>query len=246
MTEENAQKDCKHETNCTCEWLEGRKLNASSPLKVLVEDEWITSNNLKIVKEKFQSSSIGLIPPHGYSGNNNHSKESIEWLNVLQQQWCENGKIINIQRARSPLGEKSITCKGKTKNIKYKMDGYFEFEGRKYVCEYLGCNFHGCIQCFQCFRDCYFGERTNGIILHKIFKNSEKSHYVDFTSLYPDILKYRKFPVGHPTRITKNFEQPYWEKCDGNCFYDFCRGQHMRLPYCHGLKIRVFYFLLYF
>ena len=98
------------------------------------------NNNLKIVKEKFQSLSIGLIPCH-----NNHSKESIEWLNVLQQQWCENGKIINIQHARSPLGEKSITCKGKTKNIKYKMDGYFEFEGRKYVCNYHGCNFHGCI-----------------------------------------------------------------------------------------------------
>ena len=97
LTEENAQKDCKNETNCTCEWLEGRRLNASSPLEVLVEDEWITSNNLKIVKEKFQSSSIDLIPSHGYSGNNNHSKESIEWLNVLQQQWCgENGKKINI------------------------------------------------------------------------------------------------------------------------------------------------------
>ena len=53
LTEENAQKDCKHETNCTCEWLEGRNLNASSPIEVLVEDEWITSNNLKIVKEKF-------------------------------------------------------------------------------------------------------------------------------------------------------------------------------------------------
>ena len=85
-------------------------------------------------------------------------------------------------------------------------------------------------------RDCYFGGRTNGFILHKIFKNGEKGHYVDFTSLYPDILKYRKFPVGHPTRITKNFDQPYWEKCDGNCFYDFCQAQHMRLSYFGIMK----------
>ena len=85
-------------------------------------------------------------------------------------------------------------------------------------------------------RDCYFGGRTNGIILHKIFKNGEKGHYVDFTSLYPDVLKYRKFPVGHPTRITKNFDQPYWKKCDGNCFYDFCQGHHMRLPYFGIMK----------
>ena len=28
------------------------------------------------------------------------------------------------------------------------MDGNFESEGRKYVCEYHGCTFQGCIQCF--------------------------------------------------------------------------------------------------
>ena len=71
--------------------------------------------------KKYQSSSIGLIPSHGCSGNNNHSKESIEWLNVLQQQWHENGKIINIQHGRSPSEEKALHVKAKQKisNIKW-------------------------------------------------------------------------------------------------------------------------------
>ena len=56
-------------------------------------------------------------------------------------------------------------------------------------------------------RDCYFGGRTNALVLHKTFTEGEKGKYVDFTSLYPDILKYRRFPVGHPERITRDFEQ---------------------------------------
>ena len=47
------------------------------------------------------------------------------------------------------LVRKSITCQGNTRQIKYKVDGYFEFEGKKYVCEYHGCNFHGCQKCFS-------------------------------------------------------------------------------------------------
>ncbi len=31
--------------------------------------------------------------------------------------------------------------------------------------------------------------------------------YIYFTSLYPYIQKYGKFPIGHPERITENFEQ---------------------------------------
>ena len=54
-------------------------------------------------------------------------------------------------------------------------------------------------------RDCYFGGRTNGIVLHKKFTDGEKGKYVDFTSLYPDILKYKRFPVGHPERNNQGF-----------------------------------------
>ena len=33
----------------------------------------------------------------------------------------------------------------------------------------------------------------------------EKVKYVDFTSLYPWVNKYCRYPVGHPTVITKYF-----------------------------------------
>ena len=85
-------------------------------------------------------------------------------------------------------------------------------------------------------RDCYFGGRTNGLVLHKIFTEGEKGYYVDFTSLYPDILKYRRFPVGHPERITDNFQFCYVKTCDGNCFYDNCQGLHWALPYFGIMK----------
>ena len=62
-------------------------------------------------------------------------------------------------------------------------------------------------------RDCYFGGRTNALVLHKKFPEGEKGKYVDFTSLYPDILKYRRFPVGHPERITSNFQQCLFTPC---------------------------------
>ena len=211
-------------------------------------------------------------------------------MNLLQHQWQQSGRNISIQHARSPNGEKSILCQGKTKTIKYKVDGYFEYDETKYVAEYHGCNFHGCINCFprdrettmnsgksiaqryrdtmvkekrlidagyvvlrkwSCefakekkhqpikefvdslniqepinIRDCYFGGRTNGIVLHKKFEDGEKGYYVDFTSLYPDILKYRRFPAGHAQRSIDNFTDCYQKPCDGNCFHEKCEGWH--------------------
>ena len=68
-------------------------------------------------------------------------------MSLLQHQWINKGKPISIQHARTPLGEKVITCQGLKRHVKYKVDGYFEYQGRKYVCEYHGCNFHGCKKC---------------------------------------------------------------------------------------------------
>ena len=85
-------------------------------------------------------------------------------------------------------------------------------------------------------RDCYFGGRTNGLILHKVFENGEKGYYVDFTSLYPDVLKYKRYPIGHPVRIIDNFKPISHEKCDGNCSYTNCRGIHLSLPYFGVMK----------
>ena len=88
-------------------------------------------------------------------------------------------------------------------------------------------------------RDSYFGGRTNALVLYKKFSGEEKGHYVDFTSLYPDILKYRKFPVGHPERITENFKTCTIQKCNGDCFYSPCEGEHLVLPYFGIIKASI-------
>ena len=88
-------------------------------------------------------------------------------------------------------------------------------------------------------RDCYFGGRTNALVLHKKFPEGEKGKYVDFTSLYPDILKYRRFPVGHPERITSNFQECLFTLCYGDCFYSSCEGKHWTLPYFGVMQVTV-------
>ena len=85
-------------------------------------------------------------------------------------------------------------------------------------------------------RDCYFGGRTNGLILHKVFESGEKGYYVDFTSLYPAVLKYKRYPIGHPIRIIDNFKSITHERCEGDCSYTNCRGVHLCLPYFGVMK----------
>ena len=55
-------------------------------------------------------------------------------------------------------------------------------------------------------RDSFFGGRTNALKLHYQSKNDEKIKYCDFTSLYLYVQKYCRYPIGHPTIITENFE----------------------------------------
>ena len=50
-------------------------------------------------------------------------------------------------------------------------------------------------------RDGFFGGRTNVTKLTYAFKEGEKGKYVDFVSLYPTVQFYKKYPVGHPTKI---------------------------------------------
>ncbi|XP_062568063.1 uncharacterized protein LOC134230308 [Saccostrea cucullata] len=55
-------------------------------------------------------------------------------------------------------------------------------------------------------RDSFFGGRTNAIKLHYKAQKGETIQYYDFTSLYPWTNKYCRYPIGHPTIITDNFE----------------------------------------
>ncbi len=50
-------------------------------------------------------------------------------------------------------------------------------------------------------RNALSGGRTNGI---QLYYNGDAG-YIDFTSLYPYVQKYCKFPIGHPQIITENF-----------------------------------------
>ena len=88
--------------------------------------------------------------------------------------------------------------------------------------------------------DCYFGGRTNGLVLYKEFEEGEKGFYVDFTSLYPAVLKYEKFPVGHPQRINHCDEPLKKVKCSSqSCVFPHCPGFHWELPYFGILKVTI-------
>ncbi|OOY33735.1 hypothetical protein BOV88_13700, partial [Solemya velum gill symbiont] len=54
-------------------------------------------------------------------------------------------------------------------------------------------------------RDSFFGGRTNASKLYCKTRDGEKIKYVDFTSLYPWVNKYAKYPVGHPEIVTSDF-----------------------------------------
>ena len=60
---------------------------------------------------------------------------------------------IHIQHARSCNGEKIVIYHGKSKPVRYKLNGYFEYDGKKYACEYNGCNWHACPGCFPLDRE---------------------------------------------------------------------------------------------
>jgi len=55
-------------------------------------------------------------------------------------------------------------------------------------------------------RDAFFGGRTNNLQFYKKCSEDEEIKYLDFCSLYPYVLKYREYPIDHPTIITENFD----------------------------------------
>ena len=79
-------------------------------------------------------------------------------------------------------------------------------------------------------RDSYFGGRTNAIVLHREFPPNSCGGYLDFCSLYLHVLKYERYPMGHPTCFTNNFS-PFFKVC--------CKGD-VTLPspgHCHVSRI---------
>ena len=56
----------------------------------------------------FVSSPIGLIPSQGYSNVDNHSKQSLQWLSIVEKNFNDSGHCIKIQHARTVHGEKFV------------------------------------------------------------------------------------------------------------------------------------------
>ena len=54
-------------------------------------------------------------------------------------------------------------------------------------------------------RESFFGGRTNASRLYYKVRENERVKYVDFTSLYPWVNKYCRYPLGHPSVISKDF-----------------------------------------
>ena len=61
-------------------------------------------------------------------------------------------------------------------------------------------------------RDSFFGGRCEPIKLLYDFKaKNQKGRYIDVVSLYPTVMYYDKYPIGHPTKIVKpDAYDPNW------------------------------------
>ena len=301
---EDANPGCVHEWNCKCKWTEASKPHADSPL---VWNNGISIQDGETVKEKFVSSPIGLLPPHGYARSDNFSVQAMKWLRFMEKEYGKYyGHPIEIQTAYHTMGEKCVPYVLPTgKVLYYKLDGYYlDTYGQNHAFEFHGCWYHGCPSCYprdrdgihildkslnqryretllkesrlkevgftvhsvwscqwerrlKCYsdekklveemtihepisvRDAYFGGRTNCIVLHKTLDHLEKAGYVDFCSLYPYVLKYMKYPVGHPTRITSRFKSLEISPCDRSCSKLPCSGHHIKFPYFGIAKVKV-------
>ena len=55
-------------------------------------------------------------------------------------------------------------------------------------------------------REAFFGGRTNNLQFYRETDENSEIKYLDFCSLYPYVLKYEKFPIGHPIVIREDFD----------------------------------------
>jgi hypothetical protein len=116
------------ESKETTEWLEAKY--KGGVWKVLLNDRWIepTRGGYTITARKFVKSPLAIVPPEGYTKQDQYSKISIEWLEYLS---LTNG--IYIQHALNGTGEHRVP------HTKYKLDGYHEGDdGKKTAFEFNG------------------------------------------------------------------------------------------------------------
>ena len=79
-----------------------------------------------------------------------------------------------------------------------------------------------------CPRASLYGGRTNALVLFYECKKGEKIFYYDFCSLYPAVMKYGVYPLGHPKLISENFD--YTKKYFGIIKCKILPPQDLYLP----------------
>ena len=124
------EKDNSEREDRTPVLLPGRTKN--DEFEVLVGDTWKT--DVICDRKKFVRTPIAQVPTHGYTAEDQYSKESIQWL-----EWLMREKGIQIRHALNG-GEYKVP------GTKYRLDGYDPTTRTAY--EYQGCIFHGCETCF--------------------------------------------------------------------------------------------------
>ena len=87
---------------------------------------------------------IAVIPQNRYRFNDKQSVPAMAWL-----EWIEQERGIKLER--SGAINNNGQGRGERKFGRYKADGYFYNEGTKVheIFEFLGCYYHGCLQCFS-------------------------------------------------------------------------------------------------
>ena len=88
-----------------------------------------------------------------------------------------------------------------------------------------------------------FAVWTNAIVLHSKFPQNSKGAYLDFCSLYPYVLNYERYPIGHPIQVTNDFFPFFKIHCRmqpcpllGTAK---CQGWHWKIPYFGLMKVKI-------
>ena len=99
-----------------------------------------------VVKQKFHSSPIALLPPHGYSRRDRFSHQCMQWIHIYEMR--HPGMIV--QSAMSVGGEKRVYYSERNKRQHYSLDGFYidDDGGQKHALEFNGCYYHGCPKCY--------------------------------------------------------------------------------------------------
>lgn len=142
---------------------------------------------------------------------------------------CNSGKTKDFNVKRNHLLKRGFNIIEETDcNFmkKRKIDNYLHKYIQSRIEHYKLLEKHGGVN----IRESFFGGRTNNIKFHcDILNNPDKKIlYYDFRSLYPFVLKYKYFPLGHPEVINENFKNV-------NDYFGFMKcivlpPKHLRYP----------------